>query len=358
MNELNRRMRRRWFPPLLSGLLACLPGPVFADASPPAAEEDEAAIRIELWPGGVAPGSEHVPLPQRIFDRGVLANGSRDRAITGITRPYLVVYRPARPNGTSLLVLPGGGYERIVLDKEASTLAPVLANGEGFTLFVLRYRLPGEGHAQARDAPLADAQRALRLIRSCAPEWRLDPHRVGVMGFSAGGHLAASLGTRFDSHVYADVDAHDTASARPDFMLLGYPVIDMTSGHAHLGSRRRLLGHHPDAAALASYSPQLAVDARTPPSFLLHASDDAVVPVANSLLFHDALRAAGVPAELHVYAAGGHGFGVHAIAGSRLAEWPRIAADWILAQPQPPPDNTDQAAQAPCAELASPRSQP
>lgn len=356
MNALNRCMRRRWFPLLLSGLLACLSGPVFADASPPAAEEDEATIRIELWPGGVAPGSENVSLPQRIFDRGVLPNGSRDRAITGVTRPYLVVYRPVRPNGTSLLVLPGGGYERIVLDKEASTLAPVLANDEGFTLFVLRYRLPGEGHAQARDAPLADAQRALRLIRSCAAEWRLDPHRVGVMGFSAGGHLAASLGTRFDTRVYVDVDAHDRASARPDFMLLGYPVIDMTSGYAHPESRRQLLGQHPDAAALASYSPQLAVDARTPPTFLLHASDDAVVPVANSLLFHDALRAAGVPAELHVYAGGGHGFGVHAIAGSRLAEWPRIAADWIRAQP--PSENIGPAAQAPCTELASPRSHP
>lgn len=356
MKELNRRMRRRWFPLLLSGLLAYLSGSAFAGASPPPVEEEEAAIRIELWPGGVAPGSERVSLPQRIFDRGVLPNGSRDRAITGITRPYLVVYRPGRPNGTSLLVLPGGGYERVVLDKEASTLVPVLANDEGFTLFVLRYRLPGEGHAQARDAPLADAQRALRLIRSCAAEWRLDANRVGVMGFSAGGHLAASLGTRFDTPVYVDVDAHDRASARPDFMLLGYPVIDMTSRHAHLESRRQLLGPHPEAAALASYSPQLAVDARTPPTFLLHASDDAVVPVANSLLFHDALRAAGVPAELHVYAVGGHGFGVHAIAGSRLADWPRIAADWIRSQP--PSDNIGPTAQAPCAELASPRSQP
>ena len=167
MNALNRRIRRRWFPLLLSCLLAGLPGPAFADASASAVEEEE-AIRIELWPGGVAPGSEQVSWSQRMFDRGVLPNGSRDRAISGVSRPDLIVYRPARPNGTSLLVLPGGVYERVVLDKEASTLAPVLANDEGFTLFVLRYRLPGEGHKQARDAPLADAQRALLLIRSCA----------------------------------------------------------------------------------------------------------------------------------------------------------------------------------------------
>ena len=344
-------MRHRWSQLLFSVLLACLSGPLLAGASAPTAGEDEETIRIDLWPGGVAPGSEDVSVSQRIFDRGVLPNGSRDRAIVGITRPYLVVYRPTRPNGTSLLVLPGGGYERIVLDKEASTLAPVLANEEGFTLFVLRYRLPGEGHAGARDAPLADAQRGLRLIRSCAAEWRLDPHRIGVMGFSAGGHLAASLGTRFEARVYTEVDARDRVSARPDFMLLGYPVIDMIGDHVHQGSRRQLLGQYPDAAALASYSPQLAVDARTPPTFLLHAADDAVVPAANSLLFHDALRAASVPAELHVYAFGGHGFGVHAIAGSRLAEWPRIAAGWIRAQPRS--NGTGQVAQASCAGLAS-----
>jgi acetyl esterase/lipase len=345
--------RRPWGPPCLAGLLACLAGCAFADAR---AQEDDAAIRIELWPGGIAPGSEQVPLPQRIVDRGHLADGSRDRAITGIARPYLAVYRPARANGTALLVLPGGGYERIVIDKEASTLAPVLADGEGFTLFVLRYRLPGEGHAQARDAPLADAQRALRLIRSCSAGWRLDPHRIGVIGFSAGGHLAASLGTRFDARIHAEVDGHDAASARPDFMMLGYPVIDLAGDHAHQGSRTRLLGRHPDSATMASYSPQFAVDMRTPPTFLLHASDDAVVPLANSLLFHDALRTAGVPAELHVYAEGGHGFGVHAIAGTRLAEWPRIAADWIRAQPRP--EGSDPSVAVHCPALDDVRPHP
>ena len=173
MNALDRRMRRRWFPLLLFGLLACLSGPVFADASATAAEEDEAAIRIELWPGGIAPGSEHVSLPQRIFDRGVLPNGSRDRAITGITRPYLVVYRPARPNGTSLLVLPGGGYGRIVLDKEAATLAPVLANGEGFKVLL---PLPLWERVGVRGETFGAGRFRLRHRRPTASLAALPPH--------------------------------------------------------------------------------------------------------------------------------------------------------------------------------------
>lgn len=244
-----------------------------------------------------------------------------------MTQPYLVVYRSRRPNGTALLVTPGGGYERVVLDKEGSALVPTFVEQAGVTLFVLRYRLPGDGHDDARDAPLADAQRALRLIRARAGEWDIDPQRIGMIGFSAGGHVAASLGTRFGEKVYAVVDAADRQSSRPDFMLLVYPVIDM-GAHAHRGSRTRLLGATPMAADIAAYSPQRHVGADTPPTFLLHATDDDSVAVENSLLFFDALRRADVRAELHVYSHGGHGFGVRG-AGGPLARWPQLAFEWM-----------------------------
>ncbi len=322
-----KRQAPRW----IFAAWLCLAAVGAAQAQTPSADTtQEAASRIELSPGGIAPGSERVAPGQRIVERS--DDPARpDRIITGVTRPHLVVYRPERPNGAALLVMPGGGYRRIVLDKEGSALAPVFAERAGYTLFVLRYRLPGEGHEHARDAPLADAQRALRLIRARAREWRLDPHRIGAIGFSAGGHVAASLGTRYDDAVYAPVDAIDRESARPDFLLLVYPVIDMGE-HAHPGSRERLLGEAPGAANVRAYSLQHRVAAGMPPTFLLHAADDASVPVHNSLRFHEALLRAGVPAELHVYARGGHGFGVRDIAGLPLAQWPDIAIAWMAAQ--------------------------
>ncbi|WP_434026851.1 alpha/beta hydrolase [[Pseudomonas] boreopolis] len=320
--------------------------PAWPALAQPAVSADtaaEAASRIELWPGGLAPGDAPLAMPQRILERSA-DPALPDRYIEGVARPYLVVYRPARPNGTALLVAPGGGYQRIVLDKEGSALVPAFAEAGGITLFVLRYRLPGEGHPQGRDVPLADAQRAIRLIRARAAAFGIDPHRVGVMGFSAGGHVAASLGTRFDERSYPVQDAADRLSARPDFQLLVYPVIDMGQASrcaaaageceasapiAHPGSRRHLLGDAPDAGTVRRYSLQNRVDARTPPTFLVHAQDDAVVPVENSLLFYDALRRAGVPAEMHLFPRGGHGFGTRGTAGLTTAAWPRLALAWI-----------------------------
>ena len=313
------------------------PAPARAvEAAPwPATETPaEAAARIPLWPGdGLAPGDAALAMPQRVLERSADPT-LPDRFVDHVSRPWLVVQRPAHPNGAALLVIPGGGYSRIVLDKEGTALQPAFVDRGGVTLFVLRYRLPGEGHADGADAPLVDAQRALRLIRARAGEWGVDPHRIGVMGFSAGGHVAASLGTRYDEVVHPPGDAVDRQSARPDFQLLVYPVIDMTGAAAHPGSRRQLLGDRPDGASARRYSPQLHVDARTPPTFLLHAQDDDVVPVDNSLLFHAALRQAGVPAELHVFPRGGHGFGIRGTAGLTVAAWPRLALDWIHSLPE------------------------
>ncbi|PPU78531.1 xylanase [Xanthomonas cucurbitae] len=313
---------------LALGALVLVGTPAWAAEVTSADTAAEQASRIALWPAGMAPGDTALAQPQRIVDRS--SDAARpDRTIQSISQPYLVVYRPRRPSGTALLVTPGGGYQRIVLDNEGSALVPGFVDQAGLTLFVLRYRLPGEGHPNGADVPLADAQRALRLIRANAARYGIDAQRVGVMGFSAGGHVAASLGTRYAAQVYPAQDAADALSARPDFQLLIYPVIDMDSANAHPGSRQRLLGSAPSDAQVLAYSAQRHVDARTPPTFLLHAQDDSVVPVRNSLLMHDALRRAGVPSELHVFPQGGHGFGTDRIAGLTLAAWPQLAQAWI-----------------------------
>lgn len=330
-----RRLRHRFRVALVA--LSLLPAAVAAEAgaAPPAPDR-----QIPLWPG-TPPGSEGLDLPQRIVERSS-DPALPDRYVDGVARPWLDVYRPARPDGRALLVLPGGGYQRVVLDKEGTALLPAFAGQAGLTLFVLQYRLPGEGHANPRDVPLADAQRAMRLVRGQAREWGIDPASVGVMGFSAGGHLAASLATRHHERVYAPVDAADGLDARPAYAVLVYPVIDM-GAHAHPGSRQKLLGDEPDADAVRMYSAQNRVDAHTPPVFLLHAQDDDVVPVENSLLFEAALRAAGIEHETHLYAKGGHGFGVRGAHGT-LALWPTLAVEWIRAHAPLPaapgaPDN-------------------
>lgn len=301
-------------------------GAALADR-PSADTAAETVARHDLWPGGIAPGSAGVGIEQRIVERSE-DPALPDRIVTGITRPHLVAYRPSHPNGAALLVIPGGAYRRIVLDKEGSALAPVFAERLGYTLFVLRYRLPGEGHDDARDAPLADAQRAMRLIRANAADWGVDPRRVAAIGFSAGGHVAASLAMRYDEALAPPVDEVDRIDARPDGVLLLYPVIDMGE-HAHAVSRERLLGPDPSPRAIADYSMQNRVRTDMPPMFLLHAADDASVDIENTLQLYRALRAAGVATEMHLYPEGGHGFGVREVGDGPLAAWPRIADAWL-----------------------------
>ena len=319
----------------LSGLMAVgLAAPVWAAER--AVPESEPAVgsseRIALWPAGKVPGERSAVSAARVIERSD-DPAVPDRYIDGVSAPYLVAYRPAKPNGTALLVIPGGGYQRIVLDKEGTALVPAFVEQGGVTLFVLRYRLPA-GRTD-RQAALADAQRALRLIRHDATRWQLDPKRIGVIGFSAGGHVAARLSTGFDTALPGVGDAVDAVSARPDFALLMYPVIDM-GAHAHSGSRHRLLGEHPDAALAQQFSMQQQVSAKTPPTFLVHAQDDDVVPVQNSLLYYQALLQAGVPSEMHLFAQGGHGFGVRIPPDLTTTQWPALALRWMHAQePRP-----------------------
>ena len=280
---------------------------------------------IRLWPRG-APGGERVTVTPQITERSTSPD-FHDRFAAHTRDPVMTVYRPKRPNGAAMLLLPGGGYRYVVLDKEGSEIALPLSRA-GITCFVLRYRLPGDEWAAGPDAPLQDAQRALRIIRARAAEYRLDPKRIGVLGASAGGHLAASLSTGFARTVYAAVDGEDGISARPDFALLMYPVISMQAPHVHAGSRDELLGTAPSAEQMRAYSPNLQVRADTPPAFLVHAYDDASVPVENSLLYGDALRAVKVPVETHLFEEGGHGFGIRLAEGKPAAGWPGLFFAW------------------------------
>jgi acetyl esterase/lipase len=262
----------------------------------------------------------------------------KDRAWSSIVKPAIYALpapRSARGEpGPACLLIPGGGYERIVIDKEGYDIAAWL-HSLGFGAFILKHRLPAEGHAAGADAPLLDAQRAMRFIRSRAGDFGVDPHRLGVMGFSAGGHLAAELSTRFADGLAPPLDHVDGLPARPDFSVLVYPVISMDTRISHPGSRERMLAGAGDRATLAReaefaalHSCELNVRPDTPPAFLVHAADDPAVPCENSLRYVEALRKAGVPAELHLFRSGGHGFGIRSAAGP-AALWTELCREWM-----------------------------
>jgi acetyl esterase/lipase len=305
----------------LLGLAAAAPALAAAAPAPP---PDPTEV-IPLWEG--RPPGARDPLPRETVTDRVKISGFQDRFVVGIGAPLMTVFRPAKPNGAAVLVIPGGGYIRVVIDKEGFEVGHRLA-AAGVATFVLRYRLPGEGWDRQADVPLQDAQRAIRLIRAGAQRFRIDPKRVAAMGFSAGGHVAASLATRFDTKVYDPAGPADAFSARPDLSVLMYPVITMARPYDHAGSREALLGRTPSADAEAAYSPHRHVSAATPPTFVVHAWDDPAVPAENSLDYLAALRAANVPAEAHIFEEGGHGFGIGLARGKPAAAWPDLFLAW------------------------------
>lgn len=325
--QINRRLV------LTAGLAnALVPALVRAQTAPPVAAGKlfapglpQPTETIDLWPKG-APGMPATPLVETVNERSTDSLVT-DRAVFSISKPRMAVFRPDRPNGAAVLITPGGGYKWVVVDKEGYEMARWLA-ACGFTAFVLFYRLPGEGWASGPDTPLIDAQRAMRLIRHRARDFALDPERVAAMGFSAGGHVCASLSTRFAAPVYTPVDAADRLSAKPVCAAPLYPVISMDPAIAHAGSRALLLGPNPTAAQEAAYSPDRTVPADAPPHFLLHAEDDDAVPVANTLRLHDALLARKIPVEMHVFAHGGHGFGLRKAVGKPVELWPELWRNW------------------------------
>ena len=236
---------------------------------------------------------------------------------------YPFVVPAGRGVGTAVVVCPGGGYQNLSMEKEGTDIARWL-NSLGVTAFVLKYRLGPKYH---HPIELGDAQRAIRTVRSRAAEFRINPDRVGIMGFSAGGHLASSAGTHFDAGNAAATDPIDRLGSRPDFLILCYPVISFVN-YTHQGSKNNLLGTNPDPKLVDTMSSELAVTAQTPPTFLFHTNADTGVPAENSVLFYMALRKAGVPAEMHIYERGPHGVGL-ANTDEALSTWPQRLADWL-----------------------------
>jgi acetyl esterase/lipase len=261
------------------------------------------------------------PVPMPLWLRGAPSAKGQDPADI----PTIALYRPSAgtPTGAAIIICPGGAYGALA-DHEGHPIA-VWLNGLGVIAAVLKYRLaPRYGHP----APLQDVARAIRTVRARASEWGIDPNRIGVWGFSAGGHLASTIATHFDAGDSSATDPIERVSSRPDIAVLAYPVISMADGITHEGSRRNLLGDSPSAELLADLSSEKHVTAQTPPTFIFHTANDPVVPVENSLLFAAALRAAKVPYELHVFERGPHGVGL-APDDPALSAWPTLLQHWL-----------------------------
>lgn len=276
---------------------------------------------IRLWPDGVPNSKKDSAYQQRYFTAKKLREAN-------IKNPILDYY-PApteEANGTAIIICPGGGYTHLSIVYEGSAVAKWL-NTLGITAFVLKYRLPSSKIMIDKNiGPLQDAQRAMRIVRSHAKQWKINPHKIGIMGFSAGGHVASTLSTHYSQNVY---DVKDTVSARPDFSILLYPVISMKKEITHMGSRIALLGKTPNPAIVKLYSNELQVTKNTPPAFLVQAMNDPAVSVQNSIDYALALKKYKIPVELHLYERGGHGFGLAENTKNTESSWPEACANWL-----------------------------
>lgn len=260
--------------------------------------------RFPIWPEA-PPGGEGLSVRDATVRRS--PNGPPDDiAWPHVATPMLNVVPARQPHGAAILLIPGGGYARVAVGREGSAQAWAFA-ARGFTVFELLYRLPHDGWAAGPDTPLQDAQRAMRLIRAGAAKWRVDPARIGAIGFSAGGHLTARLASRSALRTYAPVDAADAQPARPAVIGLFFPVITMTEPVAHAHSKRELLGRDVPPDRIARFSAEKDLPRDMPPTLVAHAADDPVVSAANSLKMFAALQAARIPSELHIFETGGHG---------------------------------------------------
>lgn len=250
--------------------------------------------------------------------------------VRNVQKPDIALYLPSKKNATgeAVVICPGGGYAILAYDWEGSDIARWL-NSRGIAAFVLKYRLPGSNsNIVPHKSPLLDAQRAMRMVRSNADKWNIDPGKIGIMGFSAGGHLASTLSTHYDAGDPASADPVEQVSCRPDFSVLIYPVISFTEEFQHSGSRINLLGEEAEDALVKYYSNELQVTDDTPPAILIHSDDDKAVPLENSIAYFEALRAHDVLSELHIYPYGGHGYSL-AIGQGHLSSWPDRVIDWI-----------------------------
>ena len=284
------------------------------------------------FPATLPPFAPGLPAPVRFFrlphDHRILEEHWRNNMVGGVSLPVVGHYpapgrKPGRP---AMVICPGGGYEWLSMEHEGTMVAAWL-NTLGIDGFLLKSRLGGHGHP----APLQDVTAALRRVRAFAPGIGVDPDRIGVIGFSAGGHLAASASTLYESPQAAEPDARFAGiSARPDFSILIYPVVTLLPGYSHGGSRRQLLGESASEEAIIGLSPERQVTASTPPAFLAHAQDDPAVPVENAILYYQALRRFDIPASMHLFPEGNHGFGIWP-GPQPVRQWPQLAAAWLRA---------------------------
>ncbi len=291
-------------------------------------------IAVSLW-SSVRTAAESVAVPQKVIElwpegipdlkTGIPAERIDNGRAYSVNKPTLTMFSPAtvRPGGTAVIICPGGGYDHLSLENEGTAIARWL-NPLGVTAFVLRYRLIEYGHP----APLRDVLRAVRLLRSHAAEFGINPARIGVIGASAGGHLAACAGTLFDAPEGRTGVELDKVSARPDFIMLLYAVVSMKEPNVHTGSRRSLLGANPAPELLDHLSPELQVTKDSSPTFIVHTEEDRAVTDFNSIEFYKALHQARVPVEMHLYEKGGHGFGMRKDLG-QTSEWPKRAEEWM-----------------------------
>lgn len=257
---------------------------------------------MTLYNGDI-PGSKQ----STIKEQDVFANGAI--RISSVITPTLTRFTPLKPNGTSVIICPGGGYGRLAIDHEGVEVARAF-NEYGVTAFVLKYRLPMDSIMMDKTiGPLQDAQQAIRMVRKQSVAWGLNPDKIGIMGFSAGGHLASTAATHFTN--LADASLKDTTSVRPDFAILIYPVISFNDSITHMGSKINLIGKKPSMELTNKFSNELQVTKNSPPAFLVHAGDDGTVPVENSIRYYQACIKNKVPTEMHLYPKGGHGFGMH-----------------------------------------------
>ncbi len=277
-------------------------------------------LTLPLWPGGIP--NQEVIEPEK-------AESSDMLRVSNVHEPEIAVFLPAKSHATgqAVVVCPGGGYAMLAYDWEGTDVAKWL-NSKGIVAIVLKYRLPNSKKV-SHEAPLADAQRAIRMTREHASEWDIDPSKVGIMGYSAGGHLASTAGTHFDLGDYDAKNPVDGFSCRPDFMILVYPVISFTDeAICHIGSKRNLIGENPSKELETYYSNELQITEDTPPTILIHAADDISVSVENSIVFYKELQAKGISSEMHLYPYGGHGFSF-AIGKGHLSTWPDRVIEWL-----------------------------
>jgi acetyl esterase/lipase len=272
-------------------------------------------LKMKVWPDG-APESNGITTPEEISDNGSIAN---------VSEAEIFCFLPKKEinTGVAVVICPGGGYARLAMNHEGYDLARWLAE-RGIAGIVLKYRMPN-GHSKV---PSDDARRALRMVRANAEKWGIDPTKIGIAGSSAGGHLAATVGTKFDSGDAASLDPLARMSSRPDFMLLLYPVITMKEDFTHLGSRKNMLGEGNNLNLIRLYSNELNVTKETPPTFIVLADNDTGVVPRNSIEFYSALKANQLPAEMHIFAEGGHGFGMRKN-NIPADKWPFLFLDWL-----------------------------